>query len=612
MKINNFILCILIIVPLGFLMFYSDVHSEIEDTRFNQNEYALIDLNNWIYWVSSNGLSAINPYNELKAGIYPQGTAQVIFRDGLIWAGFISNNHISSNLRAGGSTSNNGMQCGWITESGSQYEPPKALPADDPRARIYRVRSDLFTLQPHEILEDAATYFDIDAREVSENLENELKQRYYKDWFEWPADYGAPFYDRNRNGKWDPDYDEPGIAGADQTIWYVVNDLNENKCMSLYGSLPIGLEVQVTIWAYKYKEKLLGNSIFKRYRLINKSAYTIESMFIGQYVESDIGESSDDFLGCDSVLNMGYAYNSSNIDRDFSPFNIIPPPAMGYILLQGPIIEAQGEQAHFDFKIKLNYKNLPMTAFWYKASGMTQGDPALGHFDGTLQVYNLMRGYAPTNNISNPTPFYHGSGNNHGNPTKFPVNGDPVTGTGDIDGEGNNFFPGDRRFFVSSGSFNMAPGDTQDIVLAIAGALGPPGGSNVSSVAQLQKYAPLLNEFWQGLNDFDPPKGPVPKSDSYYLPDYPLFILAQNYPNPFNNETIIRFRLLGAMNIRLSIYNLNGQLIKHILHGPHVKNEYVCSWDGRDNNGKLVPSGIYIIRMQSDAKFQIKKMILIK
>jgi len=255
---------------------------------------------------------------------------------------------------------------------------------------------------------------------------------------------------------------------------------------------------------------------------------------------------------------------------------------------------------------------LGQDTFWYKASGMAQGDPDLGYFDGTLQVYNLMRGYMPTTDISNLIPFYHGSGNNRGSLTKFPVNGDPVTGTGDIDGEGNNFSPGDRRFFVSSGPFNMVPGDTQDIVLAIVGALGPHGGSNVSSVAQLQKSAPLLHEFWQGLNDFDSPKGPVPKSESYYSPDYPLFILAQNYPNPFNKETMIRFRLLGEMNIRLSIYNQNGQLIKHLFHGYLVKNEYVCSWDGRDNNGKLVPSGIYIIRMQSDAKVQSKKMILIK
>ena len=606
---------VFIMILLGFYLLYTNDINKSDDMAFNQNKYTLININNWIYWVSSNGVSAESPYEDSQSAIYPRETAGVLYCDGFIWAGFINSTYIPDNLRAGGTYYRDGVQSGWITRTGSQNDPPEALSNNDPRARIYRVRGDLFTLQQHEIIDDVATYFNVDMSEVTENQITELKKRYYNDWLEWPADFGAPYYDRNRNGKWDPDYDEPGIAGADQTIWYVLNDLDSSKCDSLFGSMPIGLEVQVTIWAYKYKANILGNSIFKRYRLINKSANTIDSMYIGQFADIDIGFPGNDFSGCDTILNMGYIYNEDKLEEDFSTLNIIPPPAVGYILLQGPIVESEGKQANFDFKPKMNYTNLPMIAFWYKGTGMGYGDPDLGHFGGTLMAYNQLRGYVPNYDINNPTPYYHGSGNYAWSPTKFPVNGNPVTGTGDIDGEGNNVSAGERRFVISSGPFTMAPGDTQDIALAIVGGLGPHDSSNVSSVAQLQEYAPLLHSLWQSFNDFEPSEGPVPGRDSFVSfdsPDYPFFILAQNFPNPFNNETSIRFKLLGEMDVRLSIYNINGRLIKNLFQGDLVKEEYIYNWDGRDNNGKLLPSGLYFIRIQSGSKVQSKKMILIK
>ncbi|MEJ2546103.1 MAG: T9SS type A sorting domain-containing protein [Calditrichaceae bacterium] len=379
--------------------------------------------------------------------------------------------------------------------------------------------------------------------------------------------------------------------------------------------MPIGFELQVTIWAYKYKANLLGNSIFKRYRLINKSIKTIDSMYIGQFADIEIGHPGNEFSGCDSILNMGYIYNEDKIEEDFSTLNIIPPPAVGYILLQGPMVESHGKQANFDFKPKMNYTNLPMIAFWYKGTGMGYTDPDLGNFNGTLQAYNLLRGYVPNYDIYNPSPYYHGSGNYEGTPTKFPVNGDPVTGLGDIDGEGNNVSAGSRRFVISSGPFTMAPGDTQDIALAIVGGLGPHDSSNVSSVAKLQEYAPLLHSLWQSFNDFEPPKGPVPGRENFNnseSTEYPVFMLGQNYPNPFNNVTNIRFRLLGKMDVRLSIYNINGQLNKNIYRGTLEKDDYNFKWDGKDNNGKILPSGIYFLHMQCGLNVQTKKLIMIK
>jgi len=195
-----------------------------------------------------------------------------------------------------------------------------------------------------------------------------LRNRYWQDAKEWPADLGAPYYDRNNNGVWDADYDEPGIAGADQLIWYVVNDLDAYKTERLLGSPPIGLEIQVTLWAYKEEGGALANTVFKRYRIINKSAFPIDSMFISQWAETDLGDYSDDFVGCDSALNLGFTYNGKEHDKAFDVFSM-SPPAVAYQLLQGP--ETGGGE------------RLPMTSFWFHASGGSIPDPVLGAYEGT-------------------------------------------------------------------------------------------------------------------------------------------------------------------------------------------------------------------------------------
>lgn len=64
----------------------------------------------------------------------------------------------------------------------------------------------------------------------------QLKQQYEKDWNEWPADKGAPYYDEDNDAIYDPNSDVPGVPGAVQTIWINYNDsISESN----YGSLQL-------------------------------------------------------------------------------------------------------------------------------------------------------------------------------------------------------------------------------------------------------------------------------------------------------------------------------------------------------------------------------------
>ena len=71
-----------------------------------------------------------------------------------------------------------------------------------------------------------------------------------------------------------PTVDVPGVKGADQTIWFVANDLDAGATVFLYGTNPIGIEMQATIWAYA-QTGALGNMFFRKYKLINKSNTTL-------------------------------------------------------------------------------------------------------------------------------------------------------------------------------------------------------------------------------------------------------------------------------------------------------------------------------------------------
>jgi len=95
------------------------------------------------------------------------------------------------------------------------------------------------------------------------------------------------------------------------------------------------------------------------------------------------------------------------------------------------------------------------------------------------------------------------------------------------------------------------------------------------------------------------------------------FALHQNYPNPFNPETEIRFDIPTAATTSLMIYNLLGEEIKTLVHEEKAPGTYSVRWDGRDNQGESVASGIYFCKMiapssQQNSLTAINKLILLR
>jgi hypothetical protein len=74
--------------------------------------------------------------------------------------------------------------------------------------------------------------------------------------------------------------------------------------------------------------------------------------------------------------------------------------------------------------------------------------------------------------------------------------------------------------------------------------------------------------------------------------------LVQNFPNPFNPETLIRYSLPEAATVTLEVYNLLGQKVRTLAdHAPQAADFYAITWNGRDDSGKVLASGVYIYRL---------------
>jgi hypothetical protein len=88
--------------------------------------------------------------------------------------------------------------------------------------------------------------------------------------------------------------------------------------------------------------------------------------------------------------------------------------------------------------------------------------------------------------------------------------------------------------------------------------------------------------------------------------------LLQNYPNPFNPETTITFNLPTAGQANLAVYNVKGQLVKNLANSQMNAGSHKLVWNGTDNNGRNVTSGIYFYKLSHNGTTETRKMMLMK
>ncbi len=88
--------------------------------------------------------------------------------------------------------------------------------------------------------------------------------------------------------------------------------------------------------------------------------------------------------------------------------------------------------------------------------------------------------------------------------------------------------------------------------------------------------------------------------------------LYQNYPNPFNSTTIIDYALPKASDVRIRIHNILGQQVRDLVNQRQTAGYKTILWDGRNDNGTEVSSGVYFYRIEAGNRVKCKKMVLLK
>lgn len=107
--------------------------------------------------------------------------------------------------------------------------------------------------------------------------------------------------------------------------------------------------------------------------------------------------------------------------------------------------------------------------------------------------------------------------------------------------------------------------------------------------------------------------GPVTIEDQYATAKTPSQIrLSHNYPNPFNPETAIRFKISEPTHVTLTIYDLLGREVRTLVNERRSTGHYSVAWNGRDNAGRTLASGVYMYKLDAGNSTVIKKMVFVK
>lgn len=309
-----------------------------------------------------------------------------------------------------------------VAEYGSEYVPGPMIgdtsAPDDPSFHVYKLYSDSLSGNPNS------------------------------DYINWPAGDGAPT----------DFFGDPEIIG-DQMTWSVFNDADPFQHANNIGSTdPLGVEVRHTTFAWD-REDQFANILFLRWRVYNNGGSTIENCYLSLWSDPDLGGYTDDFVGCDTMLNLGFCYNGDDDDQQYG----FAPPCLGYDLLQGPLVYTGdiADTGRAWGQLWPGHANLEMTAFAKYVNGT---DP-----NNYQESYNLMQGLRKSGD-----PYVYGW-----DTLTYWHSGDPVAGTGDLD-----FNPADRRMMLTTGPLTMNPGDSVEIIAAL---LVGHGDDRLASIIDLRE-----------------------------------------------------------------------------------------------------------------------------
>ncbi len=322
---------------------------------------------------------------------------------------------------------------------------------------------------------------------------------------EWPVGLGAPTVDASgqpvvaasREQVVDLAAGErPAVYGGPTAFW-VMNDVGGPH--TTLGTEPLGVEVRVTAAAPATGSEVLRQTTIYRYEIVNRSAQTIEDLHAGFFMDPDLGNASDDYVGVDTTRALAFVYNADNLDEGAAGYGV--PPAFGLDVLSSPL----------------------WASSYIVGAGVGNDDPLNG-----AEYYNRLRGR--WNDDSPIRAFGNGHQQVQGDTTRFTYTGDPVVGAfwsaRNTDGAGTPNAAHDQRLMVSVPPVTLAPGEATTLDFALEFGQGV---NHLVSISALRFTSDTVQALYDSGALFSPNYPPVT------LPP-PVALLAPADGTDFNTE----------------------------------------------------------------------------
>ncbi|MFT5723288.1 MAG: hypothetical protein ACI9JN_000397, partial [Bacteroidia bacterium] len=377
----------------------------------------------------------------------------------------------------------------------------------------------------------------------------------------------APFFDQDSNGVYEPfNGDYPvlqtecrGVSVArekntpadqpDQLLWFVYNDRG-NIHSETQGQAQ-GLELQTTAFAYATNDEI-NNMTFYTTRIINRGS-NLSNTYFGQWVDPDLGNFSDDYVGCDVGLSLGFCYNGDDNDEGILGYGL-NPPSIGVDFFEGPKKDSvfNGKDTLFE---------LGMSKFVYYDNDFTN----FGNPQTPIHYYNYLRGLWKNGDCLTRDEQNGRTGSNCTDYI-FPGKSDPSNNDDWSEIKVGNT-PADRRFLQTSGPFTLKQGAVNKITVGVVWAKASSGGAT-GSLDLLKASSRKAQELFD--NCFDILDGP----------DAPI-VEAQE----LSNEVVLMFNDTKRIEAYKEVTISDGKPVTYVFQGYRVyqlKNASVGTGDLED------------------------------
>lgn len=472
----------------SFLIFTSIL---IQAFSYGQVEYNYLDFNNVGALLSNGGVFFNNVGTGTPGYELPIGSGNHPLYDMSFWFG---GEDINGQLKIAGTTytQQSDFFPGALTVSGTATSPASEVPSK----QIYLV------------YQSQIDYHIANYDEVGYVMPADIAN--------WPAHgevaydldfYLAPFQDVDGNGIYEPAAGDYPIIRGDRAAYLIMNDKGG---VHASGGDPIGIEIHCLFYQYA-SDDFLDNTTYLNMRVINRSTQTLYNFRSACFVDGDLGQSTDDYVGFNSAANVMYCYNGSNYDADYG----LNPPAIGVTLLNADVSKFAA------ISTGVGVTGLPVSAADY---------------------YNYMNG-----KWLDGSPFTFG-GNGYGGAveTDFVYDGLPTTDSWNELSEEN--VPGERRMMMSnqiSGGV-LRPNDEICYDYAIVYSAD---GDYLENVENVVNNAQDARSFYEGIDE------PYCNAAFSGLDENEISQYVSIYPNPSNGTFTIDLK----GNFDLQLYTIDGR-----------------------------------------------------